>query len=163
MSWSSSLKSSISKDSKWKPTILMPSKHASMINNLLNHIHIDDSHDNTNVRSTHIDIIELFNPLNFSLITFMDNVSKQNSYPPNGMFHFEGYNTLECYQKLIFDIKESAFNSGTLLNTKSSYNKSEKTKFQTYTLVCDHFGKPSGVHLVLGLSHYILNHFLKLL
>ena len=140
MSWCSNLKSSIKKDSKWKPTILMPSTHALMINN---HSLCNNLNQINMTLNTHIDIVEFFNPMNLSLICLMDNISKQNSYPPNALFHFEGYNSLDCYKKLIFDIKESAFNSGTVLNTKSSYSQSNKTKNQTYTLVCDHFGKPS--------------------
>ena len=140
MSWCSNLKSSISKDSKWKPTILMPSTHALMINN---HSLCNNSNQINMTLNTHIDIVEFFNPMNLSLICLMDNISKQNSYPQNALFHFEGYNSLDCYKKLIFDIKESAFNSGTILKTNSSYSQSNKTKYQTYTLVCDHFGKPS--------------------
>lgn len=142
MSWCKDLKESIKTDSKWKPIIIFPSSHALLINNSV----MPSSCNNfipSKQKPTHVDIVEFFNPTNFALIALMKSISLQEGYPSNALFHFEGYNSLNEYQRLIVDIKEAAFNNGTILNNNSSYNKSQTMKHTSYTLVCEHFGKPS--------------------
>ena len=134
MSWCKDLKESIKTDSKWKPIIIFPSSHALLINNSV----MPSSCNNfipSKQKPTHVDIVEFFNPTNFALIALMKSISLQEGYPSNALFHFEGYNSLNEYQRLIIDIKEAAFNNGTILNNNSSYNKSQSIKHSVQVIL----------------------------
>ena len=93
-------------------------------------------------KSSHIDIVNLIGILSPKLTSFLKDVAITNSYPKNAIFLFEGYNSFESKQKLIDDIKLSAFNNGTILSISKTDKKRPKNPYFTITLQCIHFGKP---------------------
>ena len=153
MSWCHQLQQSIYEDSVWTPTILFPSSLSSKINNIItqeNSTKGDDISYDINPSPSqdydleqHVNIVNLLNPQDISLLSCMKSISCEHNYPTNAVFYFEGYDGFCNKYKLCEVIKEAAFKFGTVLNIEKTYNVNNRNKFYYYTLACSHFGKPS--------------------
>ena len=151
VSWCDKLKRSISTDSKWKASIYFHSSYASEINNqiaLSSKVINEDArftisqfpHELYNVNEF-VDIVQLYNSSLTLLPGLLNEISANNNYPQNGIFHFEGYNDINDKDKLITDLKNAALHQDTVLINKRGYNvKESKTKYFTITLACSHVG-----------------------
>ena len=137
--WCNDIKTSIQRDSKWKASILYPSKSASMINAIIPQSSIKKN--NPKLINTHVDIVDIMNPSNSM---FLEQFMIAHNFPKNALFEFEGYNSIGSSKNLLQSIKQAAFENGTILNNNNIHKKSSKHQFHSITLVCGHFGKPSA-------------------
>ena len=143
--WCDGLMESINSDSKWIPSIFIPSSCASFINQYLNlsKNFIDNSLLNNEYNnSVHVDIVQLLNYNIHSLTSLLNELSRLHDYPQSAIFHFEGYDSIDDKDRLIEDIKHAALKQGTILNIEKGYNPNPKNiKLLTITLACNHYGK----------------------
>ena len=93
-------------------------------------------------QSVYFDIVDLLGNIQPNVSTFLSCVAAQNNYPKNSIFKFDGYYGLNDKNKLIDDIKASAFKYGTILTISKSNKKEKSNPNFNIVLGCAHFGDP---------------------
>ena len=137
MSWCCSFQQSLSSDSKWKASIMMPSSHSGVLNK---EIKVTDDCLN----HSDVDIVELLNNCNISLNILLQTIATSNNYPKDAIFQFEGFNNFNDLNQLVKAIKLSAFKHGTVLNKEKTYNISSSNPYYRVVIACAHYGKMCG-------------------
>ena len=149
--WCSSIQTSLQDESTWRAHIYIPSSFASLMNFSVTSLPRQCSNAQTFEKTQYVDITDLLSNQYKSMDAVLKSIASLYKYPPNGIFHFEGFDGLESKDSLIQFIKDSAFRHGTYL---SVYN-THISKNSSVTLACVHFGVPDKS--VLGNKQFVPN------